>query len=134
MKFKPVSAYAPNGLTVATLQFGPTLLEKSPNTGERLLAAYMQGARYYLDALKKPEGRAEMAEILMKYTPVKNCALYDRIVFAYTEPNATINVDGLQDMANYFGTFSNSKPVDAATLVDDRFQKAALKRLGPYDR
>jgi len=132
VKFKPVGAYAPDGLTVTILQFGPTLLEKSRDMGERVLAAYMQGARYYLDALKKPEGRGEMAEILMKYTPVKNRELYDRIVFAYADPNGAVNLDGLQDMANYFGSYSGTKPADVKTLVDGSFQQNALKRLGVY--
>jgi NitT/TauT family transport system substrate-binding protein len=132
VKFKPVNTYAPNGLTVAVLQFGTNLLEKSRETGERVIVAYMQGARDYLDALKKPEGRAEMAEILMKYTPVKNRALYDRIVFAYADPDAGIDMTGLQDMANYYASVLGSKPIDAKTLVDMGFAQNALKRLGTY--
>jgi NitT/TauT family transport system substrate-binding protein len=132
VKFKPVNTYAPNGLTVAVLQFGTNLLEKSRDTGERVIAAYMQGARDYLDALKKPEGRGEMAEILMKYTPVKNRALYDRIVFAYADPDAGIDMDGLQDMATYYANVMGTKPVDAKTLVDMSFAQKALKRLGAY--
>jgi len=132
VKFKPVNTYAPNGLTVAVLQFGTNLLEKSRETGERVIAAYMQGARDYLDALKKPEGRGEMAEILVKYTPVKNRALYDRIVFAYAAPDAGIDMTGLQDMANYYASVLGSKPVDAKTLVDAGFAQNALKRLGAY--
>jgi NitT/TauT family transport system substrate-binding protein len=132
VKFRPVTTYAPNGLTVAILQFGPTLLEKSRDVGERVLAAYMQGARYYLDALKKPEGRGEMAEILMKHTPVKNRELYDKIVFAYAEPNGAVNIEGLQDMANYFASYSGGNPVDVKTLVDGSFQQSALKRIGSY--
>jgi ABC-type nitrate/sulfonate/bicarbonate transport system substrate-binding protein len=132
VKFKPVNTYAPNGLTVAMLQFGPNLLEKSRQVGERVIAAYMQGARDYLTALKKPEGRGEMAEILMKYTPVKNRALYDQIVFAYADPDAGVNMEGLQDMATYYGGVLGSKPVDAKALVDTSFAQSALKRLGAY--
>jgi len=132
VKFKPVDTYAPNGLTVAVLQFGPSLLEKSRDTGERVIAAYMQGARDYLEALKKPRGRGEMAEILMKYTPVKNRALYDHIVFAYADPNAGIDMAGLQDMATYYTGVMGHKPVDAKTLVDTSFAQNAMKRLGAY--
>jgi len=132
VKFKPVNTYAPNGLTVAVLQFGTNLLEKSHETGERVIAAYMKGAREYLSALKTPEGRGEMAEILMKYTPVKNRALYDRIVFAYADPDAEVDMAGLQDMATYYASVMGSKPVDAKTLVDASFAQSALKRLGAY--
>ena len=134
VKFKPVSSYAPPGLTVAILQFGPTLLEKAPDVGERLLTAYMRGARDYNDTLKKPDGKAELAPILMKYTPVKDRSLYDRIAWAYADPDATIDLAGLQDMATYYATHGGHNAGDAKTLVDDRFRQAALKKLGPYKK
>jgi NitT/TauT family transport system substrate-binding protein len=132
VKFKPVIEYAPDGLTVAVLHFGPSLLERRPGVGERLIAGFMQGARYYMDALKKPEGKDEMAQILMKHTPVRDRAVYDRIVWSQADPNATINMAGLQDMADYFGTHANTRRVEATSMVDQRFREGALRRLGTY--
>jgi NitT/TauT family transport system substrate-binding protein len=132
VKWKPVTSYAPNGLTVAMLQFGSNMLEKTPEVGERVIAAYIRGARYYLDALKKPGGKDEIAQILIKHTPVKARPLYDQIAFSYSDPDAVISVDGMQDMANYFARASGGKPIDARTLVDERFRLAAVKRVGPY--
>lgn len=134
VKWKPVSSYAPAGLTVAILQFGPTLLEKAPDVGDRLLTAYMRGARDYNDTLKKPDGKADLAPILMKYTPVKDRALYDRIAWAYADPDATIDMAGLQDMATYYATHDGPNAGDVKTLVEDRFRQAALKKLGPYKK
>lgn len=134
VKWKPVTSYAPVGLTVAMLQFGSNMLEKTPETGERVLAAYIRGARYYNDALKKPTGRGEIADILIKYTPVKSRPLYDKLAFSYSDPDAAISVDGMQDMAGYFARSTGTKPVDARTLVDERFRLAAVKRLGPYQK
>jgi NitT/TauT family transport system substrate-binding protein len=131
VKFRPVSSYAPPGFTAAILQFGPSLLEKNPGVGERLATAYIRGARYYGEALKTPEGRDKVAEILIKYTPVKDRALYDRIAFAYAPPNAEITVPALQDIADYYGANGGPKAGDVAKLIDDRFRQAALKRLGP---
>ena len=132
VKWRPVSAYAPPGLTVAVLQFGTSLLEKSPEVGERVLAAYVRGARYYNDALKKPNGKGEIADILIKHTAVKARPLYDRIAFSYADPDASISIDGMQDMANYFTANGGGKPLDVRTLVDQRFREAAVKKLGPY--
>ncbi len=134
VKWRPVSAYAPKGLTVAILQFGPSLLEKSPDTGDRLAAAYLRGARYYDDALKTPEGRNEIAQILMKYTPVKDRSLYDRLTFAYAPPDGVIDMAGLQDMANYYASHGGPNAGDVHAIVDDRFRQAALKQLGPYQQ
>jgi NitT/TauT family transport system substrate-binding protein len=132
VKWKPVTSYAPPGLTVAMLQFGSNMLEKTPEVGERVLAAYIRGARYYNDALKKPTGKNEIAEILIKHTPVKARALYDQIAFSYSDPDAVISIDGMQDMANYFARSTGGKPVDVRTLVEERFRLAAVKRVGPY--
>jgi len=132
VKWRPVSAYAPAGLTVAMLHFGPALLEKSPDTGERVLAAYVRGARYYNTALKDPAGKAEIAEILIRHTSVKARPLYDRIAFAYADPDAAISLEGMQDMANYFAANGGGKPIDVHAIVDERPRLAAVKRLGPY--
>jgi len=70
----------------------------------------------------------------MKHTPVKNRALYEQIAFSYSDPDAAIGVEGMQDMANYFSRVTGSKPVEARSLVDERFRLAAVKRLGPYQK
>jgi hypothetical protein len=74
-----------------------------------------------------------MAAILMKYTPVRDRAVYDRIVWAQAEPNATVNMAILQDMADYYGTHGNTRRIAATSLVDPRFRDAALRRLGTYN-
>jgi len=130
VKWRPVSDYAPPGLSVALLQYGPSLIEKSPDTGVRLLMGYIRGARYYDNALKTPEGRSEVARILMKYTPVKDRSLYDRLTFAYAPPDAAITMAGLQDMANYYASHGGPNAGDVHSLVDDHFREAALAKLG----
>jgi NitT/TauT family transport system substrate-binding protein len=132
VKWRPVSSYAPPGLTVAILQFGPSMLDKHPETGERFVTAYLRGARYYDEALARPDGKNEIAPILMKYTPLKDRSIYDRIAFSYSPPDGEISVSGLQDMANYYATHNGPKGGDPATLVDDRFRQAALKKVGLY--
>jgi hypothetical protein len=131
VKFRSVSSYAPPGFTAAILQFGPSLLEKAPDAGERLAVAYIRGARYYGESLKTPEGRSKVADILIKYTPVKDRALYEHITFAYAPPNGEITVPALQDIADYYAANGGPKAGDVTKLIDDRFRQAALKRLGP---
>jgi NitT/TauT family transport system substrate-binding protein len=131
VKWRPVSDYAPSGLSVALLHYGPSLVEKSPDVGVRLMEAYIQGARYYDDALKTPAGREEMSQILMKYTPVKDHSLYQRLTFAYAPPDAAITVAGMQDMADYFASHGGPNAGDVHALIDDRFRQQALAKLGP---
>jgi len=71
-----------------------------------------------------------MATLLMKYTLVKERALYDQITWAYAPPNGEIDMAGLQDMADYFGSHGGPNGGDVHKLVDDRFRAAALKAIG----
>jgi NitT/TauT family transport system substrate-binding protein len=134
VKWRPVSTYAPPGLTVAILQFGPSMLDKAPDVGERFVTAYLRGARYYDEALARPDGKAEIAPILMKYTPLKDRSIYDRIAFSYAPPDGEISVSGLQAMATYYATHKGPNAGNVDALIDDRFRQAALKRLGPYKK
>lgn len=131
VKWRPVSDYAPPGLSVALMQFGPSLVERAPEVGERFVAAYLRGARYYDDALKTPARRNEIATILMKYTPVKDRSLYDRLTFAYAPRDGAITMAGLRDMAAYYAKNGGPDVGDVSKIVDDRFREAALKRIGP---
>ncbi|HXQ53896.1 MAG TPA: ABC transporter substrate-binding protein [Stellaceae bacterium] len=130
VKWRPVTSYAPPGLTVAFLHFGPSLLEKSPDMGKHLITGYLRGARQYDEWLKTPEGKGKAADILIKYTPVKDRGLYDKITWAYAPPNGDISVSGLQDMANYFASHAGPNAGDVHKLLDDRFREAALAKLG----
>jgi NitT/TauT family transport system substrate-binding protein len=133
VKWHAASEYLPNGMTVAILQFGPTLLDQNPAAGEKLMTAFLRGARDYNDAFKPGgKGRDEIVQYLIKNTQVKNPAIYGRMGMSYIEPNGFLNVPVLNDQAAYFAKAGASDPIDVATIADDRFTKAAVAKLGPY--
>ena len=119
---------------MAILQFGPTLLEKAPDVGDRVLTAYMRGARDYNDTLKKPDGKADLAPILMKYTPALIAASTTASPGPSADPDAAIDMPGLQDMATYYATHNGPNAGDVKTLVEDRFRQDGAEALGPYKK
>jgi NitT/TauT family transport system substrate-binding protein len=133
VKWHAASEYLPHGMTVAMLQFGPSLLEQKPGVGEKLITALLRGARDYNDAFgPNGKGREEIVQILIKNTQVKNPAIYGRMGMSYIEPDGFLNVAVLNDQAKYFHEAGASDAIDVSTITDDRFTKAAAAKLGAY--
>ena len=135
VKWHAASEYLPHGMTVAMLQFGPSLLEQNPGVGEKVIAALLRGARDYNEAFQPGgKGRDEIVQILIKNTQVKNPDIYSRMGMSYIEPDGVLNVPVLNDQAAYFAKAGASEPIDVETITERRFTKAALAKLGPYKR
>jgi len=128
VKWRTTESYLP-GLTPALLSFGPRLLDKDRDLAERVLAAYLRGARDYVKAFEKNEGRQDIVNILVKYTPVKNPDLYGRMGMSHIDGNGVMNVKVLQDVADFFSQAGAIEKIDMNTLIDDSLRQAAIKRL-----
>jgi NitT/TauT family transport system substrate-binding protein len=133
VKWHAASEYLPEGMTVAILQYGPTLLEQNPAVGEKLMVALLRGARDYNQAFGPAgQGRAEVVQYLIKNTQVKNPAIYARMGMSYIEPNGDLSIALLNDQAAFYNRLGATDPIDVATIADDRFTKAAVAKLGAY--
>jgi NitT/TauT family transport system substrate-binding protein len=132
VKWHAASEYLPPAMTVAMLQFGPTLAQEKPAIGEKLVTALLRGARDYDKAFTTKEGKADIVAMLVKHTVVKNAALYERMGPSYAEPDGTLNIAELNAQAAFYAKYGASDPIDAEKIVDQRFRNAALAKLGPY--
>jgi ABC-type nitrate/sulfonate/bicarbonate transport system substrate-binding protein len=133
VKWHAASEYLPNGMTVAILQFGPTLLEQNPGVGEKFVGAMLRGARDYNEAFgPNGKGREEVVQILIKNTQVKNPAIYGQMGMSYIEPDGVLNVSVLNDQAKYFHEAGATDPIDVEQITERRFTKAAVAKLGAY--
>jgi hypothetical protein len=52
--------------------------------------AYIKGLRDYCEAMKRGPNRKAIVDIGLKYTTLKDPALYDQIEWSYMDPNADI--------------------------------------------
>jgi NitT/TauT family transport system substrate-binding protein len=121
---------------VAVIMYGPAFVAEQPEVARRWMIAYIRGVRAYNDAFgPKRQGRDEAVQILVKHTPIKDTADYERMRPAGLDPDGKVNLDSMrQDLAYYERAGLVSVPVDLAKVVDTSFQEYAVQRLGPYQR
>jgi NitT/TauT family transport system substrate-binding protein len=75
--------------------------------------------------------RSWVVPVLMKYTSLKNKALYQRIEWSYLDPNAellTASLDEQQDW--YVKNGAMKKKLNTDKMIDSRFIEYAVGRLG----
>lgn len=121
------------GNQAAVLLFGPDFAKSELATP--FMIAYLKAVRLYNDAFGKklPEARTKVIKALSSHTALKDPALYDKIQVARLDPSGQPNVKSLQDQQDFFiAAGEQQKQVDLSTVVDMKFAKAAVAKLGPY--
>jgi NitT/TauT family transport system substrate-binding protein len=121
---------------IAIIMYGPNLLTAQPEVGRRWMTAYVRALRFYNDAFgPKQQGREEAIQILIKHTPVKDRAIYDRMKPPGLDPDGRMQLDAVRaDLAFWERQGLVTEPVDLARVIDTSFQEHAVRQLGPYQR
>jgi len=117
----------------AAIYYSPVFMENHPKQAQGFMNAYVRGLRDYNDAFEKNQGRAEVVDILAKYTRMKDKSIYDAVVPVGLSPNGLVNVQSLKDDARwYFRQGYLKKMPDIDVIVDLSFARRAVQRLGKY--
>jgi NitT/TauT family transport system substrate-binding protein len=127
-------AVAPN-TQVAVVLYGPDFVSKKPDVAKRFMVAYLKGARYYNDAFTKndPVKRRDAIAILIANTPVKDPALYQKMIMPGIDPNGRVSVLSLAQLQDWFLEKGSQKVrMDLNKVVDLQYAELAVKQLGPY--
>jgi NitT/TauT family transport system substrate-binding protein len=117
--------------------FGPNLLEKDRDAGERLIRGYLRGVRDYEDAFTKGKDRdaivGMLAEPLRTPAPLFQ-ALQEQGGLAFIDPDGSVSVAPLAPMLDVWTrTNAVQQPgFDVSRLVEPSFATAAVNRLGKY--
>jgi NitT/TauT family transport system substrate-binding protein len=125
----------PNHLT-SVVWYAPQFAAQT-DVARRFMVAAIKAARLYNDAFFKndPRAREEAIPIFMKHTPVKDRALFDRMVFQGIDPDGRVNRESLEhDQAYFVASGRRQSPLDVSRLVDASFAVYAVQQLGPYAR
>jgi NitT/TauT family transport system substrate-binding protein len=126
-----MDAIYPNQQTAA-LMYGPSMA-KRPDVGKRFMVAYIKGLRFYNDALTGKASKDELVAILAKHTPVKNRALYDRMVFPGLNPDGALNLASMKsDMEWWVKAGRIKEAVSVDRVIDNQYVAHALQKLGKY--
>jgi NitT/TauT family transport system substrate-binding protein len=123
------------GQQVAVILYSPKFIEDRPDIARKFMLAYVKGLRDYNDAFGKkvPEKKAEVVKILTEYTPVKDAALYDKMIMPGLNPNGRVSQESLDNSQGWWlekGT--QQARADLSKVVDNQFVDWAVQQLGPY--
>lgn len=118
-------------LEVSVMLYSKAWMEKRPDEAKAFSVAFLKGVRDYYDAMKGGPKRAEVIDICIKYTSLKDKAMYDKVQWSYMDPNAEISFDGLRDQQDWYAK-NGFVPLKANLegMVDLRFLKHAQEKLG----
>jgi len=132
VRWKGADEIYPNS-QIASVMFSPKFIEEQPDVGKKYIKAYLRGVRDYVNAFDKDINKAEIVDILMKYTSIKDPSLFDKMVPSGLNPNGELNEEGLKDDLEWYEAngYIENKP-DLDQLIDKQFIEAALEELGEY--
>ena len=121
-------------LEVSVILYNQTWMEEKPDDARAFTVAYLAGVRDYYDAMKGGAKRSEVIDILVKYTAVKDKAIYERMQWSYMDPNAELSVADLRDQQDWYAARGAvQKKVDIDSMIDRRDLNYALQKLGRSD-
>ena len=135
VRWKPMADLYPN-LPYANFMYGPNLLEKDRDLGERLMRAYVRGVRAYEDAVSKGADRARVIGFLqqpLNLSPQLFEALQEQGGLAYFNPDGTVDAEPLRPILDYWVRSGAVQPgFDLSRLVENRVAEAVVAKLGKY--
>jgi len=132
--FKRAADFMKPALEVSVVLYSKGWTDKNPDQAKAFTLAYLKGVRDYFDAMKGGPKRAEVVDICVKYTSLKDKTMYDKMQWSYMDPNGEISFDGLRDQQDWYaknGFVATKANVQAMT--DRRFLDYALEKLGRID-
>jgi NitT/TauT family transport system substrate-binding protein len=105
------------------------------DAARRFMLAYLKGARDYNDVFTKGNTarKADIVQILVKNTSVKDAALYDKMVMPGIDPNGRARKASLSTDQDWFLAAGSQKTkADLDKAVDNQYADWAAQRLGTY--
>jgi NitT/TauT family transport system substrate-binding protein len=119
----------------AAVGYAPTFMRERPDVARRFMLGYVQAVRAYNDAFFKGMNKAEIVDILVKHTNLKDAALYDQIIPPGLNPDGAIGLQSLQDdVAWYRRKGVVQDDLDLSRVVDNQYVDYAVQQLGRYQR
>jgi NitT/TauT family transport system substrate-binding protein len=123
----------PNQL-FTTWMYSERFAKERPDVGVGFMAAILRGTRDFVEAFDKGKNKEAIVDILVRYTPVTDRGLYDRMVTAGMNPNGYLDVRALEADQDWYvarGYVQSKVPVNQ--LVDHSFVDRALELIGKYE-
>ena len=117
-------------MEVSGLMYNTDWAAKHVDLLDRFTRAYIRGARCYLEAARGGANRDEVVDYFVKYSPVKDRAIFASMRWSEIDPDGRVAVDSLLDQQDFYkrrGYLGAASSVDA--LVDTKVVERALAAL-----
>jgi NitT/TauT family transport system substrate-binding protein len=133
VKWREADEWSP-GIQVSMVLYGPNYVNRNPDAGQRYMVAYLRGVRDSYSAMIAGRGdRESVIQTMIRHTPLKDRALYDRMSWVYIDPNLRIDENDLRATMQWLVERGLvDQPTDLNVAIDRRFAQHALGVLGPY--
>jgi NitT/TauT family transport system substrate-binding protein len=118
----------------AVMVFGDAMLRRGDDLPVRFLAAYLTGARYYMEAqangrLAGPKGE-DVAEILSRRSSITDRALIVEMRPFAVDTDGKLNMSSIKYDYEYFRANGQAEPgVDVEAMVEPRYAAAAARSI-----
>ena len=99
---------------------------------QRWMVAYVQALRYYNRALRDRRVRDDVITIMTNHTPIKDRAVWDKMIWAGLNPDGTVTSRTILDYERWLlNERQIGRFVTAAGFVDPSYTEHAVAVLGP---
>ncbi len=117
---------------VALIYYNTSWARARSDDARRWMVAYVKALRYYNDALHSPPIRDDVITILAAHTPIKERAVYDKMVWPGFNPDGAVAWRGLLDYERWLlNEHQITEFVAPARFLDQSYVENAVKILGP---
>ena len=121
------------GFQAAVVMYGPKFIEDRPETGKKLMVAYVKGVRDYTLAFSKGKDKEDVIKSLLNHTTVKDRALYDKLGLPGLNPDGAANDKDIAAQQDFFVARGYQKEkLDLKPVLDHQFVNYALDKLGKF--
>lgn len=129
--WKDPSEYDPEA-QIALLVYGTSMTTR-PDVANRFMTAYVKSMRDYNDAFFKNKNKAEIIDILCKYSVIKEPELYEKMFPTGLNPNGYLRMQGIAaDLAWYKARGLLKSEIQLEDAVDNKYVDFAVQTLGAY--
>ena len=131
-RFGDATDFAPDS-QIALVLASPKFMKDEKDISLRFMLAYLKGVRDYNDAFTKGEGKAEIVNIMTKYTALKDPALWDKVNVTGLDPDGKMRLDDIKKQYEmYKANGATQGEFDFNKAIDTSVTEEAIKILGSY--
>lgn len=120
------------GTPIQVMVLSPVFAQQQPEAARRFMVGYLRGARDYIRTwVKREGGREEFDQVLLKYTPIQDARLFDRMATHDMDPNGVMDPTVMNEIQDYFVRFGGQQQkVDLGPVLDASYADYAVSRIG----